>query len=180
MMCLEGTTPVAMYKEPVLWRCASSLRFSAALGNSSKLDCSRLHENSRHFVFASLIRGLRPRLPKSYAFVVPSRHLTLNSTTGNNNLNCNYKFLTGALLSYNALRRNKPLPYHLLHHFEGFGYARHVGERHAQAFTHILHFATAEVSGGIGEDAVEKFAFVERSEERRVGKECRSRWSPYH
>ena len=22
--------------------------------------------------------------------------------------------------------------------------------------------------------------FVERSEERRVGKECRSRWSPYH
>ena len=25
------------------------------------------------------------------------------------------------------------------------------------------------------------FAFIEmRSEERRVGKECRSRWSPYH
>ena len=23
-------------------------------------------------------------------------------------------------------------------------------------------------------------AMVERSEERRVGKECRSRWSPYH
>ena len=23
-------------------------------------------------------------------------------------------------------------------------------------------------------------AFFERSEERRVGKECRSRWSPYH
>ena len=23
-------------------------------------------------------------------------------------------------------------------------------------------------------------AFIERSEERRVGKECRSRWSPYH
>ena len=22
--------------------------------------------------------------------------------------------------------------------------------------------------------------FIERSEERRVGKECRSRWSPYH
>ena len=22
--------------------------------------------------------------------------------------------------------------------------------------------------------------FAERSEERRVGKECRSRWSPYH
>ena len=24
------------------------------------------------------------------------------------------------------------------------------------------------------------FAFTGRSEERRVGKECRSRWSPYH
>ena len=23
-------------------------------------------------------------------------------------------------------------------------------------------------------------AFIGRSEERRVGKECRSRWSPYH
>src|ERR1035437_2048254 len=27
--------------------------------------------------------------------------------------------------------------------------------------------------------AVEKYLFI-RSEERRVGKECRSRWSPYH
>mgnify|MGYP002525953425 CR=1 FL=1 len=26
----------------------------------------------------------------------------------------------------------------------------------------------------------EPFALFERSEERRVGKECRSRWSPYH
>ena len=24
------------------------------------------------------------------------------------------------------------------------------------------------------------FCFANRSEERRVGKECRSRWSPYH
>ena len=23
-------------------------------------------------------------------------------------------------------------------------------------------------------------AYIDRSEERRVGKECRSRWSPYH
>ena len=34
------------------------------------------------------------------------------------------------------------------------------------------------------EDLDEQFEFViaipERSEERRVGKECRSRWSPYH
>ena len=27
---------------------------------------------------------------------------------------------------------------------------------------------------------VETKASMERSEERRVGKECRSRWSPYH
>ena len=25
-----------------------------------------------------------------------------------------------------------------------------------------------------------KFRVIDRSEERRVGKECRSRWSPYH
>ena len=25
-----------------------------------------------------------------------------------------------------------------------------------------------------------KFCYLDRSEERRVGKECRSRWSPYH
>ena len=25
-----------------------------------------------------------------------------------------------------------------------------------------------------------KFTYKKRSEERRVGKECRSRWSPYH
>src|SRR5256885_16904790 len=31
---------------------------------------------------------------------------------------------------------------------------------------------------GIGE--VEEQHFLHRSEERRVGKECRSRWSPYH
>ena len=34
---------------------------------------------------------------------------------------------------------------------------------------------TTEVSFGSGADAR-----VTRSEERRVGKECRSRWSPYH
>src|SRR2546428_6728492 len=27
---------------------------------------------------------------------------------------------------------------------------------------------------------VKRAQFLERSEERRVGKECRSRWSPYH
>jgi len=32
-------------------------------------------------------------------------------------------------------------------------------------------------TAGSGEEALRVF---ERSEERRVGKECRSRWSPYH
>ena len=29
-------------------------------------------------------------------------------------------------------------------------------------------------------DIIERAAKIFRSEERRVGKECRSRWSPYH
>ena len=29
-------------------------------------------------------------------------------------------------------------------------------------------------------DISEDMEYLERSEERRVGKECRSRWSPYH
>ena len=41
----------------------------------------------------------------------------------------------------------------------------------------------ANISGGFGRDLnfelIEKFP-LGRSEERRVGKECRSRWSPYH
>ena len=28
--------------------------------------------------------------------------------------------------------------------------------------------------------SVDRFQYQLRSEERRVGKECRSRWSPYH
>ena len=31
-----------------------------------------------------------------------------------------------------------------------------------------------------GEEALKVFSQDMRSEERRVGKECRSRWSPYH
>ena len=33
---------------------------------------------------------------------------------------------------------------------------------------------------GIGNKSAQRLAFHLRSEERRVGKECRSRWSPYH
>ena len=36
------------------------------------------------------------------------------------------------------------------------------------------------LSGGIDSAVVAALARLTRSEERRVGKECRSRWSPYH
>ena len=36
------------------------------------------------------------------------------------------------------------------------------------------------VPEGIAAEALQVFAPLARSEERRVGKECRSRWSPYH
>ena len=36
-----------------------------------------------------------------------------------------------------------------------------------------------EIEAKIKANGVEKFT-LDRSEERRVGKECRSRWSPYH
>src|SRR3989440_9328173 len=46
-------------------------------------------------------------------------------------------------------------------------YVHHLGEWYAQAHP--------------SEDVAETFAvWLTRSEERRVGKECRSRWSPYH
>src|SRR2546425_11157710 len=38
------------------------------------------------------------------------------------------------------------------------------------ALAHIGHF----------EEAIDAYRLALRSEERRVGKECRSRWSPYH
>ena len=39
---------------------------------------------------------------------------------------------------------------------------------------------TEEVSYYIGRAYATKLLSLKRSEERRVGKECRSRWSPYH
>ena len=43
-----------------------------------------------------------------------------------------------------------------------------------QVFNEHLHEVSADASIG------RRMASQERSEERRVGKECRSRWSPYH
>ena len=36
------------------------------------------------------------------------------------------------------------------------------------------------LDGEAGDVAEERAELADRSEERRVGKECRSRWSPYH
>src|SRR5258705_8292720 len=41
-----------------------------------------------------------------------------------------------------------------------------------------MHNETLVLLGRVG--AAEKVRESRRSEERRVGKECRSRWSPYH
>ena len=49
-----------------------------------------------------------------------------------------------------------------------------------------LHAASASIDRDTGREWVEhelskpEYAANDRSEERRVGKECRSRWSPYH
>ena len=41
-------------------------------------------------------------------------------------------------------------------------------------------FAMGHISGSQHLDNHSLHDFIARSEERRVGKECRSRWSPYH
>ena len=49
------------------------------------------------------------------------------------------------------------------------------GRSDEKAAFRFLHVSTDEVFGSLGDTGR-----AERSEERRVGKECRSRWSPYH
>ena len=41
-------------------------------------------------------------------------------------------------------------------------------------------YAREQSEDEIREGAPKLYGFHTRSEERRVGKECRSRWSPYH
>ena len=44
----------------------------------------------------------------------------------------------------------------------------------------IAMIGVGNISGIYLRNLTGVFKGVERSEERRVGKECRSRWSPYH
>ena len=53
--------------------------------------------------------------------------------------------------------------------------------------TELKEKLEAQVTPASREETLERFGAIEqalsrlhRSEERRVGKECRSRWSPYH
>ena len=55
----------------------------------------------------------------------------------------------------------------------GDAYLTIVGQGNATGKTELAYTITARNIAGAG-------IAVERSEERRVGKECRSRWSPYH
>ena len=44
----------------------------------------------------------------------------------------------------------------------------------------VAFFAFTDKSGAFTLDNIARVGQYSRSEERRVGKECRSRWSPYH
>ena len=49
-----------------------------------------------------------------------------------------------------------------------------------QALAITVGMADTVMISSAGEAAVSGVSLIDRSEERRVGKECRSRWSPYH
>ena len=47
-------------------------------------------------------------------------------------------------------------------------------------YSHFFEFIVIAEKKRITKESFQKFLEGQRSEERRVGKECRSRWSPYH
>ena len=51
-------------------------------------------------------------------------------------------------------------------------------KRHGKLALKNINLFSLIVKEGVREEAI--FLGLQRSEERRVGKECRSRWSPYH
>ena len=53
-------------------------------------------------------------------------------------------------------------------------------QRHLSHTQRALSDLLKQARAALGECALELRATGSRSEERRVGKECRSRWSPYH
>ena len=63
-------------------------------------------------------------------------------------------------------------------------YALSINPKTARSFPFIpaiLEAAKRMIdNGALGQDFCSSMISILRSEERRVGKECRSRWSPYH
>ena len=53
-----------------------------------------------------------------------------------------------------------------------------VSQDQLQLAHNILEYAAKRLE--LKDNTEVSLTFVHRSEERRVGKECRSRWSPYH
>ena len=52
--------------------------------------------------------------------------------------------------------------------------------RLVRPYPNYYNYWNTQVHGLSFQDTAHAAPFPERSEERRVGKECRSRWSPYH
>ena len=65
----------------------------------------------------------------------------------------------------------------MIFYFTGTGNSRWVAEALGTAFDEPLVSIADALNEGKDENV---YPLRERSEERRVGKECRSRWSPYH
>ena len=53
-------------------------------------------------------------------------------------------------------------------------------KEYLSSFYALLDYINPEFRKKYGNPAGTEFNIPHRSEERRVGKECRSRWSPYH
>src|SRR5256885_12143611 len=78
---------------------------------------------------------------------------------------CRYHIAIGRVAHERARRRS---PHH------------HLGALHPRSDTGSGDGATRSSVRGASRRASDPHAAIRRSEERRVGKECRSRWSPYH
>src|SRR5574341_1361311 len=68
------------------------------------------------------------------------------------------------------------------HNFDTIGrFNRPIVSKFVLILFPIIHLIYIWQSGGLGQSPHPLLAIpAKRSEERRVGKECRSRWSPYH
>src|SRR3712207_5521432 len=60
------------------------------------------------------------------------------------------------------------------------GFALRTGRISGTLLARVAALAEEYGRGRVRATAQQKLVILDRSEERRVGKECRSRWSPYH